>query len=345
VLVGKGTQGLQVPWGLGSKKQFFWTHYLENTVVPGMNSGAKAWSKLVPFRWKIPVEEVKYSCKPGKLNLEAFIYSHGIAIMVTDYCYEEGSLEKAVERALKIRWQECFEVVWRKGDAAIKYKLDELVDQAFSFVHQFALGAEKAKKLEHAYRKPFTIAAVVKGNHAKENQEPAEDIQKALNAFVNWPKYDWQNPPPGNMPNLDDARINMKENYQGDVLYGSKMGRVIWAPSRFMPPKPDKPKSHVISCYARNLSLLSMQIESLGDFVLKCVEEPPSAFTNYQDAAVNAIKNLSFLYKGERTTYRSMSAHEQIRQNKELWQALNKTRLDIWGKPPMDPGDWLIPND
>ena len=72
-LLEKGPKDLQVPWEPGSKKHYFWTHYLENTVVPGIKSGTKAWRKLVPFRWKVPVEDAKLPCKPGKLNIEAFL--------------------------------------------------------------------------------------------------------------------------------------------------------------------------------------------------------------------------------------------------------------------------------
>jgi hypothetical protein len=93
------------------------------------------------------------------------------------------------------------------------------------------------------------------------------------------------------------------------VLYGSQRARAVWFPDGFAKLK--------LSCYHRNLTLLSMQVESLGAAVKRTVDTAGGNYATFSvphsQSVVRSARILDKLYGGNRdATYQSYSAKRQI---------------------------------
>jgi hypothetical protein len=337
---GAGPHGLQVPWKPHTRRpQFFWSYYLERH-IPGHVSGGRAWRKLVPFRMKAPVT-VMASWLPGRLDLQFFLFPHGIALVATVQCRSDLTLQKAVDKALEVRRTGRFLVRWGEAPTREYLSLDGLANEGLNALHRFALGPN-ANPRAAPINQPFTVATVVSGTGVDRSAPPPKEVLHALLAMAKWPSYDWQDPPPSEEPHVDEAdQSRTKERYAGDVLYYHTRGRAVWFPKHFLPAKD---RQVAASCYHRNLVALSLQVESLGDLVSRTARQiqtrtPPSPGSSHHWCAKQAAINLSLLYGGggdEKRTYRAWSARRQIEQN-NLVTAVNAVRDHICGLGPLSP--------
>jgi hypothetical protein len=336
---------LNPPWPKPAG-QLFWARYLESSSLDNL-SGGQAWRALVPLRAKFPC-----AVTPGQwlANVpvpvevtalpEAFIYPHGVAFVLTFVARvlrtnPPGpglSLFDAVELAFKIRLDR-FGVAW-KGDAGLfsavqwpagagEMKLQELADKALAAVRTAAYGP--AAPGSAPVIDPFTICTVVRGSGVDPAQPVDDDTRRALEAVTGW-SLDWRTDP---LPDLATRRIETKTALP-NVLYGRRKARAVWFPKRFT--DPNEPPS--ISCYHRNLTFASLQIESLSGLAAATVAELLSNSqldSGLRDCARQAGGALARLYSGggpQKKSYRSMSPRVQIEQNGFVAD-INRVRQDL----------------
>jgi hypothetical protein len=108
------------------------------------------------------------------------------------------------------------------------------------------------------------------------------------------------------------------------VLYGLDRGRAVWFPDLFT----KQGRVHALGCYHRNLTLLSLQTESLVELMcaagayIDATKPLPLAM---EDLAKGAAGVLGRLYGGNQDTYQSWSPRAQIDGNRYA-DTINKVR-------------------
>jgi hypothetical protein len=325
-------QELQAPWPKPSGQRF-WTFYLRMT--PGSVGGADAWRALVPLR-ATPPFELTAPWLQGKVSSELCYYPHGLAWIVSARCAEALSLEKAVDVAFRLRNGAKLDVQWKEGPASLS--LDAIAQAALPRIRATALG--KAAAAGAVTLTPLSVFTVVSGDGVDPNEAVPEEheIHRSLEAVTAW-RPTWQ---ADKLPALDDARVGIRKSApKSHLVYGSKRGRAVWFPELFLSTGAGVQS---LSCYHRNLTLLSMQVESLSGLLAE-VDRRITAGNVLQQGVVQCAKQaarlLETLYTGtdatygEAATYRSGSARAQLDRN-DLVPMINRVR-DYFGiAPPLE---------
>jgi hypothetical protein len=336
---GMGPEGLQLPWVQQEKgRQFLWSYYLSKP-VPGHVSGGQAWKALVPFRGKVPAT-VEAPWLPGRVVLEAFFYPHGLAFIATAVCQAcpPPTLEEAVENAFEVRRTGRFQVRWDEGGASESLPLDVLADKGLAALRKFALGpgAGPGPGAGAGPLTPFTVVTVVRGTSV-DRETPAPDggeVHRALHAMTTWSPY-WRG---ASLPSLDEASLQIKGDAPDNhVLYGRTRGRAVWFPQLFNPETKGRHRS--LSCYHRNLVLVSLHVESLSGLVSETAKHIRDgkmlSVGSHDQCARRAVGILSRLYGGVKNdNYRSWSPRAHIEQN-EFVTAVNEVRDFCCNLPPL----------
>jgi len=151
------------PWLKRGDYHHFWRYYFEN-VEPNGISGAQAWEFLVPLRVNVPVKVGSPWPADGpkcRVMVEGFFYPNGVAVVAmarlsfkrnadgndTASTSDEPGLstERALERALQVRWDPCFPVTLTDGTADTM-KLDSLAAQLLTYLRERAQGTRGPSK-------------------------------------------------------------------------------------------------------------------------------------------------------------------------------------------------------
>ena len=139
--------------------------------------------------------------------------------------------------------------------------------------------------------------------------EPDSPVHRALEGLCTG-SADWRDTP---APALEEQRLETKRGPRAHLLLACGNGRVVWFPKAF---EPVQARQTRLGCYHRNLTLLSLQVESLLGLVQlghhdlatrRAVRSGP-----LQDIVVLAAQELGRLYGRTAKTYRSASAPAQI---------------------------------
>jgi hypothetical protein len=331
-LLGGGTPSipyLHPPWPK-ARGQLYWQRYLESSELATLKSSA-AWHGLVPLRTTLPatVKPAQWLAKvPAaveiNVNPEAFFYPHGSAFVVTVIARLKKEpptlpLFDAVDLALRIR-RDKFSVKWdgsgsffagaQWGNVASEMTLDQLAERALAAIRVSAFGSAAAAP---PVIDPFTIFTTVRGRGVDPGQPVDDEMRRALEAVSRW-SPSWRYDP---LPDLTDRKIDIKTSPPSHVLYGRAKARAVWFPERFT--HLDIPRS--LACYHRNLTLNSMQVESmcgLAASVAALLGNDQLDSESLRDCARQAGGALGRLYGGGgvyKKSYRSMSPRVQIEQN------------------------------
>jgi len=342
---GVGPQGLQQPWLPNAKKKHkFWSFYLE-TAIPGKIQKDTVWQKLVPFYHEVEgffIEPPAWL--PGRMTRQSYFYPYSIALVLSvEINKPRGglnlTLDEAIATAYQVRRTGRFQVTQPGQPIPQEFSLDGLAREELKRLRDFMLGPS-APPYAWSIRPPFTVATVVKGSGVERWDAPTHQVICFLDALTRWPTYDWDDPPPGNIPEVipaDQTKVN--EGYPGDTLHIAPRGRAVWYPKHFLK---DAMRTDKLSCYHKNLNLLSMQVDSLSDLVSLAAGEIgagslPDSGSFYETCVKRAATNLSMLYLGGgsgKNTYRSWSAKRQIEQNNYL-DALNIVRDQLCNQLPL----------
>jgi hypothetical protein len=299
---------LEPPWE-NLFKQLFWNYYLER-VNPDSFHGSQAWRALVPLRLKLASKFAIPQLPLVVAYTEGFFYPHGVAFGVTVELTQRKPIEEVVNALIDL--QQNRRLVPPATQAAGALKLSGYAVQCLGALRARAFGG-KPEPAHIPLDPPFSIATILGGDAAAAEPAIADQgpTHRLLEGLARWsPAWDRDA-----LPKLADRRLKTKLNTSnGDALYASTRGRVVWFPSSF-----GKAGGN-LSCYHRNLFYAALQVESLGVLSSLAVQQTSrgSALSPSQnDCAKRAAGILGRLHCGSADTYRSNSAKLHIEENRK----------------------------
>lgn len=316
---------LKVPWppSRGRYIHRFWSYYLEFGRLPLVDVGADdAWNHLVPLREsiksKVTIQPPESAPVPRmkRVTVEGYSYPHAMAVVVTLEIETNAHLEVAVDRAVALR-------------NAARYQLEPPQEPyVLDALGAHLMKRQRDKTLElntqrgRTIGNPLSIVTVIKGSEAGQTRPKSKgQIHRALEGLCTW-NTNWRM---ANPHKLAECRLDPIDNDTPfRLLYGTDKGRAVWFPDAFEV----RGVTHLLGCYHKNLTMLSLQVESL--IAMSLIAEsylssgrlmPPSM----EDLARRSVIILERFYKGESTTYKSKSAARQIVDSGQLG-AINNVR-------------------
>jgi hypothetical protein len=322
--------GIKFPWpGIEPKSQHFWNYYSEGKLLKSkqvskgkalknaiFSAGKQAHKALLPFREKEDDLKVYIPSLPGQkpILLESFLYPYGIATVVsaTIKVTEENSLslQKTIEVAMEIRHGNNLRI-FSHGNSENSTSMDTLVSNYMDITRQKLIGDLLPNNKRSV--NPMTVVTFVKANCVNPELPIKEfgDIHRSLEALSGW-SHTWQY---DKLPSLEKAIVDTKSRSPlSHILYGSNKGRVVWFPAHFI--SCSSPRRS-LSCYHRNLTLSSLQVESLCGLIsmtARYLREGIDLEKEHDACARRAAGLLGRLYAGKQT-YRSGSIRKFIEQN------------------------------
>lgn len=311
---------------------YFWRYYLECN-PPTRVDAWDAWDHLVPLRRGAEILDLGSGAQlsvgdDSRFQIESFHYPHGIGAVVTVTMEASLELGEAVDRVRETTKGDVLRVSGpeRSDTTSVPRLAGEVLDR----LRRDALGPAAAKE-ESLRTDPFSIVTVLLGTVPDPwpGLDPPDDLRRALQGLCtrerNWRK--------DNLLRLSRCSLRRRSrSAQGDLLFAVNRGRAIWFPSRFTT---FSAKDRALGCYHRNLTLASLQTESLLQLVALtsvAIEAPPLPVL-WEEVARRGALLLGRLYSGQ-GSYRSWSTVAQIRRNSSLFEAANRVR-DYFGLPPL----------
>ena len=288
------------PWHKGYAK-LFWKYY-----APQRQPG-DLWRSMVPFRRAcVPVTASWLAgATPGTATAAAYLYPWGIGVVMDVEAKLNLDLDQTVQFAFQTERSGKYIL---NGDAGKEYNMKPLMSQLIEEVRTEAYAATPQGQQGEI----FSIVSVLDADGVDTMKVPqdGQEVHQALEAFTNWnPLYKKLALKP-----LKDYSIEIKTSPASHVLYGGKRGRAIWFPEQFknVAPYPDS-----VTCYHRNLTIATLQTESLCRFmaeiavILNAGGTLANTSVAYSSAGKLSAGILGRLYGGA-GTYRSHSIQVQI---------------------------------
>lgn len=335
---GAAPLGLQMPWPYRAGNHF-WDSYLHDK-LPGDAGGKLCFEKLVPLRLPKFVEKIEtdvqaFAPASARLGIEGFYYPHGTGLLITATLIGELDFAAAGNIVHSLRSSKVYKSPW-PTQAAGSLNLEQLMTAALDQLRKLGFG----DGVSGARSAPFSIATVLRGKAVDPDQSlaPDGDIHRLLNGFAGGVP-NWQHQPaPPLVAGSTQLDLKKDTSRNGNVLLAAKRGRAVWFPGYFLPPKPilpAAPPQHQLGCYHRNLSVGSLQVESL----LMLAAEAESVYAkgalvpaSIQRLARIAAGLLARLYSGSKC-YKSGSLRAEIAQSAQL-EDVNALR-QRFGMPPI----------
>jgi len=294
--------GLDLPW-VAKSRPHFWRNYLRLDDPHQMPAG-QAWRFVVPFRQRVPLKIT--AAKSGqRIVAEGFYYPHGTALVITVTDRTSQPMPDGVQAICDLRSHDKFTL---EGAGGAARSLDQVAKACLAWLREASRGKDGSTGTTSL--DPFSVVTVIHadGADAKAAPAPGDTVHRMLEAWTGW-RPTWKSDALGEMTK---GRIKIRTAPDGHVLYGSTRARAAWFPDGFAKVK--------LSCYHRNLTLLSTQVESLGDAVKQTVEQAAGNFATLSVPHVQAIsrsaKILEKLHDGNRdATYQSYSARRHIEES------------------------------
>jgi hypothetical protein len=296
---------LEAPWPKPTGQRF-WQSYL-NQMSLGQLSGVNAWRSLVPLRAKLPFP-IASPAVARPFEFQVFFYPHGLALFANVVLSGKLSLDAAVDSAFNIRRNQNCAIQWRPGEEE-SAPLDEVADMALERVRDWGWGV--GSESQRTSLEPFTLVGIIQASGVHSGPVLSGSlVHRSLEAVANWRKTEV-------LPDLEKVRLSSHgPSRQGDsrLLYAGTRGRVLWFPKLFT----SSSAGSTLACYHHNLSLASLQIESLYGLIRETathLAKRDSLEPAENECARHAAGLLGRLYCGDRTVYRSWSLRAQIDQN------------------------------
>jgi hypothetical protein len=342
------------PWLGRQYVHHFWQYYLGN-IEPNYLSGSSAWRYVVPLRAHVPVR-IGSPWPPGGFKCipqwDGLLYPHGVAIVLTlRLLFKEAKepsaaglgIKLATDRGLRVRNSEEFPVQW-PGEPQDKLKLDLLANRLLDYLRERALGTAADQPGSRPTQPITTTATIVQGRGGSPTEPIAPNslLHEALEGLCSW-NDQWQKVQP--RP-LSEANLLVSQAPAGHMVYHLARGRAVWMPDYFN--STSGRDQHKLSCYHRNLTLVTLQTEMLAQAVvlytdyLDREEEPPEAV---RSLARYAAIRLGHLYETARKgskkyTYNSASPRCYLKDNGYV-PIINQARASFAKKlPPLAYTPW-----
>lgn len=342
------------PWLGRNYAHHFWQYYLGN-IEPNNLGGDAAWQYVVPLRVHVPVR-IGSPWPAGGLKCipqwDGLAYPHGVAVVLTLRLLFRSvggaskglGLRLATDRGLRMLNSEQFPVKW-PGAPQEKLKLDLLMNRLLDYLRERALGAGGEQEGSRPTQPITTTATVVQGGGGDATVPIAATglEHKALEGLCSWDNQ-WYKVQP--QKSLEEANLLLGQAPAGHMVYHTKRGRAVWMPDYFN--AHSGRDQHKLSCYHRNLTLVTLQTEMLAQAVLLYTDyldrkqKPPEAVTKL---ARNAAIRLGDLYENARKgtrkhTYNSASPRSYLEDNKYV-EIINQARDSFKEKlPPLAYTAW-----
>ncbi len=309
----QGTSAFEPPWPLqkGKGRHHFWRRYFGN-VEPANVKGNLAWEYLAPFHTN--VGKIRAIWLNGRASAEGFFFAHGIAFIVTvSLTLDNAVLALAVDAIQQVRTAGLYDVTWRDGTVT-QGTLDVIAAHALDQLREMALGADASQGTRPGT--PFSLVTFIKGagGDAQAPNPPNGEVHRALEALCNW-HASWQTDA---LHPLDTMQLNRKSASPGHLLYGLERGRALWFPDLF---ERTNKHSHKLSCYHRNLTLLSLQTEmviALIHHAAKMIATNQVMPLRLEQLTHEGAGLAGRLYGKTDTMYQSRSARRQLENSQAL---------------------------
>jgi hypothetical protein len=298
--------GLTPPWPK-HKEENFWFYCLcqdPHTVDP-----ARAWRHFVPLRWR-PEVAVEPVTLPGRVDVEAFFYPHGQALLIsTDIRPPDRgtawSPEEAAEAAHRLRFDS--ELSHRRTDGTKRaLKLESFARIVLERMRTASRG-QKGPTVNLTPYSVVTFTRVTGADPAAELHEGGQ-VHRMLEALTRWSKS-WRIAP---LSPLAGAVVPDPKEPAGHAVYAGGSGRAIWLPNLARPDSGHR----FITCYHRNQAFAALQVESVGALVRRTADARRHGrdvpFPQYQCARL-ATGFLGRLYGApKKKTYRSLACFRHM---------------------------------
>lgn len=274
------------------EKNHFWNFYLK-----GSQDKGALMKKVVPLFYNTDIKISRHKDSMAfKLGFEPYVYRHGIGIIIS-ISINGNTRYEDLEKTVNYLREEKIYVLERKStkkNKSGKMSLRDLSDALFDCLEE-QLFIENSSLSKENFD-PFSIVSISTSSQKIDKEE--KKYSEKIGAFEEVPLK----------KRTEDRQIKM---------YSSKRIRVIWYPER-----EDRALTPIktINCYRKNIEKLSLQIESLADFlnVYESIFSEKSN-ENFRHHARNSQSQLSRLYginnQTENTTYMSNSSVVQINDN------------------------------
>lgn len=302
--------GLMLPWP-SPVGHHFWDYYL-NQRTPEYADGKLCFEKLVPLRLPKLADKVEADlASKSRVTMEGFYFTYGVGLLITVDLSGEFDLATAGDLALRVRNNKIFKTTLAPTDASLS--LQQVATTALNRLRTMGFGAKVAGTPNGL----FSVATVVSCDGVNPNQplKPDGEVHRLLGGLSGWVNG-WRglslSPPVSGETQLRTRTSDRP----GDVLYAAKRGRAVWFPSLFDP----KSTRHSLGCYHRNLTLGSLQAESLlglASAVEETFAEAAIPSTAIQRLGQLAAGLLARLHGGAKT-YASDSLRAQVAQSRAL---------------------------
>lgn len=292
---------LTPPWPRHRGKHF-WNLYLGQD--PHDISAREAWNRSVPLRWRPPVE-IAVDDLPVRFDAEGFFFPFGRAFILTARLSSPRgeaalTLDETVEACLAIRREGSLRATWSGGHQE-ELTAPALAGKVLTLLRERARGAHAGAP----YVAPFSTTTFVR----VEGADPAspipagEQLHRALTTLTRWPsRTTWKI---AAVPSsLDDALPDV-DDIPGHLHLTHRHGHVAWLPAV---------ATRQLTCFHRNQSLASLQVEALGGLTRTTANRPGRHLlpAEHDRLARKVAGLLGRIYGGDPGTYRSLVCRSQL---------------------------------
>jgi hypothetical protein len=295
---------VQPPWPDDAGRGF-WTYYFEEQRPLEAIDGFQAWHGVAPMRHEFPFR-VTTNDPRVRVAPEAYVYPHGVAVVVNLVLRGNFTPEEAAELASEARRKPVFMIA---GNST-PLQLDAVGARTLDALRETVFGAGVGVGRRPPF--PFTVTTVIVGTDGDELNLPTDGSaeHRFLDAVTTWSPT-WRAAALGKVA---ERRLEAKTDGVpgGHIVYRHDRGRAIWFAASFNVPSG---RISTLGCYHRNLVLASLQVESLSGLAVATaafLAQGGKLNGPFFDAARRAGNVLGRFYGGSRTIYRSHSPKAQM---------------------------------
>ena len=326
-----------LPWEVGKHyyEHHFWHYYLGGADLREAVSGKVAWEHLVPLRLGLPLRiagpRLEADEPTVRIFADGYAYPHGSAVEIKlqlDYDGEGVDAQDALHHLLD-HINDNGVSVSLPGGTSGHFSLPKLAERLLKFLHDLVRGKNALRDVSPDG--PLWVVTVVKGTIGSMAIPLGRDIDlhRVLDGFCTLAR-DWPTCEIKKLAPLDKANLligssnlghlgglpNISGLTDGNFIYHnprSPRGRLVWMHQYFT-----SNDRHIfkLSCYHRNLVLLSLQTEMLVKALFLFASHPQKpAFPEQLARAV--AQRLTELYGSEKEhTYLSASPRTYLDESK-----------------------------
>jgi hypothetical protein len=287
--------------------------------MPGSVTGMAAWQALAPVGLAKPLAKITTADGPCG-EIVGYMAPQAFAVVANFKIAGAFVAEDWVDRCQALH-RGRVDVAF--GDEpAVSMTLTDAADRSRALLRSW-LGYGEA---EHVLGEAFSVATPFKGDGVSGETAPEPAYLQWAHAVSGWPDA-WRQvafDPAGIIPQ------RQRDKTPCDFMYGTKRGRTLWMPSRFLPRSAAKP-INTLSCYHHNMTFAALQVEMLLEFVRALGTSDETTRLAWSPASRRAAGLLGRLHGGTDKIYRSNSIARHIRDS-GLTDKINALR-DLYNMP------------